>query len=89
MECVLPVTSADELTSKFPCRAIAEDGESHVEMYNSELERLSKSSQNTWFKAPWLFAEYVPLSSEYSRSSDGEIHRCYLWASQRSWLVAL
>ncbi|KAJ4481048.1 DUF89 domain-containing protein [Lentinula aciculospora] len=36
---------------------IPDDGEPHVDFYNTELEELSKSSRNTWFKAPWLYAE--------------------------------
>ncbi|THU93833.1 DUF89 domain-containing protein [Dendrothele bispora CBS 962.96] len=36
---------------------IPQDGEPHVELYNSELERLAESSRNTWFTAPWLYAE--------------------------------
>ncbi|KAJ3781064.1 DUF89 domain-containing protein [Lentinula aff. detonsa] len=33
------------------------DGEPHVDFYNSELENLAKASKDTWFKAPWLYAE--------------------------------
>ncbi|KAJ3965874.1 DUF89 domain-containing protein [Lentinula raphanica] len=33
------------------------DGEAHVDLYNSELEKLAQDSKNTWFKAPWLYAE--------------------------------
>ncbi|KAJ3729202.1 DUF89 domain-containing protein [Lentinula guzmanii] len=33
------------------------DGEAHVDFYNSELENLAKASKDTWFKAPWLYAE--------------------------------
>ncbi|KAF7304939.1 hypothetical protein MKEN_01208200 [Mycena kentingensis (nom. inval.)] len=35
---------------------IPSDGEP-AEMYNAELERLAAASANTWFTAPWLFAE--------------------------------
>ncbi|KAF7326870.1 DUF89 domain-containing protein [Mycena venus] len=35
---------------------IPSDGES-AEMYNSELQRLAEDAKNTWFTAPWLFAE--------------------------------
>ncbi|KAK7440055.1 Hairy/enhancer-of-split with YRPW motif protein 2 [Stygiomarasmius scandens] len=37
---------------------IPHDGEAHVDLYNSELEQLTKSSKNTWFTAPWLYAEW-------------------------------
>ncbi|KAH7909987.1 DUF89 domain-containing protein [Hygrophoropsis aurantiaca] len=36
---------------------IPADGEACVEEYNVELQRLSQKSQNTWFTAPWLYAE--------------------------------
>ncbi|KAJ7619435.1 DUF89 domain-containing protein [Roridomyces roridus] len=35
---------------------IPEDGEP-AQVYNSELQRLEKNAKNTWFTAPWLFAE--------------------------------
>ncbi|KAH7868340.1 DUF89 domain-containing protein, partial [Lentinula edodes] len=36
---------------------IPSDGEPHVELYNTELEELARSSKNSWFTAPWLYAE--------------------------------
>ncbi|KAK1231466.1 Hairy/enhancer-of-split with YRPW motif protein 2 [Marasmius sp. AFHP31] len=36
---------------------IPEDGEPLVDLYNSELGRLAEKSRNTWFTAPWLYAE--------------------------------
>ncbi|KIM37931.1 hypothetical protein M413DRAFT_448192 [Hebeloma cylindrosporum] len=36
---------------------IPEDGEANVELYNAELAGLEDSKRNTWFTAPWLFAE--------------------------------
>ncbi|KAJ4500609.1 DUF89 domain-containing protein [Lentinula lateritia] len=36
---------------------IPSDGEPHVQLYNTELEELARSSKNTWFTAPWLYAE--------------------------------
>ncbi|KAK0478781.1 DUF89 domain-containing protein [Armillaria novae-zelandiae] len=36
---------------------LPQDGGSHIETYNTELERLAAASKNTWFTAPWLFAE--------------------------------
>lgn len=33
-----------------------DDGPS-VESYNRELELLAEKGDNTWFKAPWLYAE--------------------------------
>ncbi|GAW01631.1 duf89 domain-containing protein [Lentinula edodes] len=36
---------------------IPSDGEPHVELYNTKLEELTRSSKNTWFTAPWLYAE--------------------------------
>ncbi|KAL4077466.1 hypothetical protein J3A83DRAFT_4087210 [Scleroderma citrinum] len=36
---------------------IPEDGEFYTDEYNAELEELAKEMKNTWFSAPWLFAE--------------------------------
>ncbi|KAK0213532.1 DUF89 domain-containing protein [Armillaria fumosa] len=38
---------------------LSQDGGSHIETYNTELERVAAVSKNTWFTAPWLFAEYA------------------------------
>jgi hypothetical protein len=38
-------------------REIADDSEPHVELYNAELARLKAQAKDTWFTAPWLFAE--------------------------------
>jgi hypothetical protein len=43
-------------------RPIPADGDPHVEVYNSELARLTENRKNTWFTAPWLFAEYVSMA---------------------------
>ncbi|KAF8438602.1 DUF89 domain-containing protein [Boletus edulis BED1] len=36
---------------------IPEDGDVDVDTYNAELANLATTHQNTWFTAPWLFAE--------------------------------
>lgn len=36
---------------------ISEDGDVSVDVYNDELAQLAKTHQDTWFTAPWLFAE--------------------------------
>ena len=52
-------------------RPIPADGEALVDEYNSELARLEEHDQNTWFTAPWLYAEYAlsavapPLSRDF------------------------
>jgi hypothetical protein len=52
-------------------RPIPADGEALVDEYNTELARLEERSQNTWFTAPWLYAEYAfsavapPLSRDF------------------------
>ncbi|KAI0684695.1 DUF89 domain-containing protein [Cytidiella melzeri] len=54
-----------------PLGAIPADGEAYVEEYNSALSKLAESHQNTWFTAPWLFAEcylYRILRSYISQS---------------------
>jgi hypothetical protein len=38
-------------------RPIPADGEALIEEYNAELVRLEEHGQNTWFTAPWLYAE--------------------------------
>ncbi|KAJ7221720.1 DUF89 domain-containing protein [Mycena pura] len=45
-----------EMGRDYVMQPIPSDGESS-EMYNSELQRLAEISKNTWFTAPWLFAE--------------------------------
>lgn len=42
-------------------RPIPQDGEAYVSEYNTELERLVIEGKNTWFTAPWLYAEYASL----------------------------
>lgn len=45
------------------CRDIPQDGDVLVAEYNADLEMLKQASRGTWFKAPWLYAEWVrPLS---------------------------
>jgi hypothetical protein len=39
-------------------RPIPADGEALVDEYNAELSRLEENGKNTWFTAPWLYAEY-------------------------------
>jgi hypothetical protein len=52
-------------------RPLPADGEALVEEYNAELARLEERGQNTWFTAPWLYAEYAfsavapPLSRDF------------------------
>ncbi|KAF8556729.1 DUF89-domain-containing protein [Imleria badia] len=38
---------------------IPEDGDVDVDTYNAELAELATTQQNTWFTAPWLYAECV------------------------------
>lgn len=33
------------------------DGQPSVELYNDELSTLAENRKNTWFTAPWLYAE--------------------------------
>ncbi|KAG6906847.1 hypothetical protein DXG01_011726 [Tephrocybe rancida] len=40
-----------------PLQPIPDDGEALVVVYNAELNRLATLGKNTWFTAPWLFAE--------------------------------
>ncbi|KAJ7145852.1 DUF89-domain-containing protein [Mycena epipterygia] len=45
-----------EMGRNYTMQPIASDGES-ADMYNSELQRMAADQKNTWFTAPWLFAE--------------------------------
>lgn len=50
---------------------ISDDRESHVELYNYELAELKKVAKDTWFTAPWLFAEcylYRLIRSYFSQT---------------------
>ncbi|KAJ7482308.1 DUF89 domain-containing protein [Mycena galericulata] len=57
-----------EMGRNYIMQPIPSDGES-VELYNSELERLAKDEKNTWFTAPWLFAEYRLLRSFFVQTT--------------------
>ena len=52
-------------------RPIPADGEALVDEYNAELDNLGERDQDTWFTAPWLYAEYAfsavapPLSRDF------------------------
>ncbi|KAJ3486942.1 hypothetical protein NLI96_g3894 [Meripilus lineatus] len=46
-----------EMARNRPLEPIPADGEAMVEMYNEELARLAAKERNTWFTAPWLYAE--------------------------------
>jgi len=56
---------------------ILEDGEPSVELYNDELSKLSENKKNTWFTAPWLYAEcYLSVMirlSNNTRNSSSQI----------------
>ncbi|KAJ7041226.1 DUF89 domain-containing protein [Mycena alexandri] len=45
-----------EMGRNYIMQPIPSDGEP-AEIYNSELQRLAENAKNTWFAAPWLFAE--------------------------------
>jgi hypothetical protein len=43
-------------------RPLPADGEALVDEYNAELARLEERGKNTWFTAPWLYAEYALMT---------------------------
>jgi len=48
------------------------NNEANVDSYNSELVRLARTGKNTWFTAPWLFAEcylYRLIRSYFSQTT--------------------
>lgn len=49
----------DGLNLRVSGSPIDDDGEPSVQLFNQELAVLEKQGKNTWFTAPWLFAESV------------------------------
>ncbi|KIY74156.1 DUF89 domain-containing protein [Cylindrobasidium torrendii FP15055 ss-10] len=46
-----------EMARDKPLEPIPEDKETNVDVYNTELKRLTAEGKGTWFTAPWLYAE--------------------------------
>ena len=46
-------------------RPIIDDGEPSVGLFNQELAALEAQGKNTWFTAPWLYAESVTFIHPY------------------------
>ncbi|KZT69424.1 DUF89 domain-containing protein [Daedalea quercina L-15889] len=60
-----------------PLETITHDGESMVDIYNTELARLTEQGKGTWFTAPWLYAEcylYRLLRSYFSQTKHWNKH---------------
>ncbi|KIK09488.1 hypothetical protein K443DRAFT_82818 [Laccaria amethystina LaAM-08-1] len=51
-----------------PLDPIPDDGGPHITTYNNELMALEKDKKNTWFTAPWLFAEYRLIRSFFAQT---------------------
>lgn len=49
-----------------------------MELYNTELVKLTKAGKGTWFTAPWLYAEYVHCPFTYAKHLMRRVYRCYL-----------
>ncbi|KAF9238349.1 hypothetical protein BU15DRAFT_88407 [Melanogaster broomeanus] len=47
---------------------ILQDGDIYVDAYNAELAELATTKQNTWFTAPWLYAEYRLFRSYFNET---------------------
>jgi len=61
-----------EMARDRPLEPIPTDGEAYVDIYNTELKLLEDSRKNTWFTAPWLYAEcylYRLLRSYFSQTT--------------------
>ncbi|EKM77045.1 hypothetical protein AGABI1DRAFT_108419 [Agaricus bisporus var. burnettii JB137-S8] len=54
-----------EMTRDKPLNPIPNDGELLSDIYNAELKALSENGKDTWFTAPWLYAEYRVLRSYF------------------------
>ncbi|KAG1851868.1 hypothetical protein DFJ58DRAFT_792086 [Suillus subalutaceus] len=48
---------------------IIQDGDILVAEYNAELESLKQASRNTWFSAPWLYAEYRLIRAYFNQKA--------------------
>ncbi|KAG8908735.1 hypothetical protein FRB99_002973 [Tulasnella sp. 403] len=46
-----------EMARDKPLLPVPDDGGSHVDLYNDELQKLASSGKGTWFTCPWLYAE--------------------------------
>lgn len=57
--CVLGLVLECKPSLTYFYRTIPEDGEFGAAEYNTALEMLQKENRNTWFTAPWLYAECV------------------------------
>ncbi|OCH91307.1 DUF89 domain-containing protein [Obba rivulosa] len=67
---------------------IVEDGEAMVEEYNNELARLAQQGKNTWFTAPWLFAEcylYRLLRSYFAQTKHWRAYDPFLSQKQETF----
>ncbi|KDQ54505.1 hypothetical protein JAAARDRAFT_196426 [Jaapia argillacea MUCL 33604] len=67
---------------------IAEDGEPLVDTYNSELAQLGKSAKNTWFTAPWLYAEcylYRLIRSYFAQTKHWNTYDPFLHQKQETF----
>lgn len=51
---IIPDTDLIHRSSEIPS-----DGEALDQVFNKELAALAEAGKNTWFTAPWLFAESV------------------------------
>jgi damage-control phosphatase, subfamily III len=51
-----------EMSRDRPLRFIPDDRGVDISVYNNELQALITLELNTWFTAPWLFAECVTHS---------------------------
>lgn len=72
---VLPSSFVPSLSFSRPIPA---DGEPSVELYNDELSQLAEKKLDTWFSAPWLYAEYVQTHHSGDDSDINHFLRGYL-----------
>jgi hypothetical protein len=57
-----------EMSRDRPLQVIPDDRGVDIAVYNNELQTLIGQNLNTWFTAPWLFAECVMTSLDLSKS---------------------
>ncbi|TFK28507.1 DUF89 domain-containing protein [Coprinopsis marcescibilis] len=67
---------------------IDEDGEPNVEVYNKGLEELKAEAKNTWFTAPWLYAEcylYRLLRSYFTATKHWKLYDPFLSSKTKTF----
>ncbi|OSX56693.1 hypothetical protein POSPLADRAFT_1076550 [Postia placenta MAD-698-R-SB12] len=74
-----------EMARDRPLEPIQDDGEPQVEIYNTELTKLTEQGKGSWFQVPWLFSEcflYRLLRSYFVQSTHWKSYDPFLLQKQ-------